>query len=205
MTTAIPVAGLTKVQAMPTPRNYKAEYQRRIANAAKRGLSKSQARGHARIGEAPIKPRRKISSDAQLEIAIRLLRKGESQRRSAREAGVPVERFRRFLTDNGLATKAGRNWKLTDKRQRRMIVISNGHWENRTLRDFDEASRNGKYLNTVRKFLRSNDRELLLPFEGQAVFDAQGKSHVLETDPNILYELDHAGGENFEDVYKLIV
>ena len=189
---------------MTKKRNYKAEYQRRKISAAKRGLSVSQARGHARIGEAPIKPRQKVTSDPKMELALKLFRNGKSQKDAAREARVSLERFKRFLTDNDLVTKAGRKWKLADQRKRRMIVISKGDWENRTLRDFEQASRNGKFLNTVRKFLQTNDQELLLPFEGQSVIDAQGKAHIFETDPNILYELDHAGGENFEDVYKLV-
>lgn len=190
---------------MKKQRDHKAEYQRRIANAAKRGLSRSQARGHTKIGEAPIKPRALVASDERLEAALKLLRQKQSQARAAREAGVSVERFRRFLADNSLATKAGGKWKLGDNRKRRMIVISKGDYENRILRDFDEASRNGKYLNAVRKFLRTNDPDNSAPFVGNAVRDAKGTAHVFETDPNTLYALDHAGGENFHDVYKLIV
>jgi hypothetical protein len=174
---------------MPIQRNYKAEYQRRIANAAKRGLSRSQARGHARAGEASIKAAI-VKSDDRLEAALKTLRAIGNQGRAAKAAGVSVERFRRFLQSNALASRQGRQWKFNDQRTRRMTVISEGDARQRTLRDFDQASLNGKYLNAVAAFLDSNDAELLHPFTDQSVIDDKGRAHPLETNPNTLYRLN---------------
>lgn len=187
---------------MPRQRDYKTEYQRRIANAAKLGLSRSQARGHARAGETAIRPK-PVESDERLEAALKLLRQTGIQGRAAKEAGVSAERFRRFLRSNSLAERQGRQWQITDNRTRRMTVISDGEASEVTLRDFEQASLNGKHLAAAGAFLRTNDIDLLRPFGGQSVIDAKGQAHPLETDPNALYRLAHAGSEVFHEVYRL--
>lgn len=187
---------------MAHQRDYKAEYRRRIANAAKRGLTRSQARGHARSGEKPLRAKA-IKSDDGLEAALKLLRKIGNQGRAAKEAGVSAERLRRFLRENSLAERRGRRWQITDSRSRRMTVISAGEAREITLSDFDQASLNGKHLAAVGAFLRTNDIDLLRPFDSQSVIDAKGKAHPLETDPNALYRLAHAGSEVFHEVYRL--
>lgn len=187
---------------MARQRDYKAEYQRRIANAAKRGLSRSQARGHARAGESAIKPKA-VKSDERLEAALKLLRQTGSQGRAAKEAGVSVERFRRFVRSYSLAARQGRQWHITDNRPRRMTVVSDGEALELTLRDFEQASLNGRHLAAVGAFLRTNDIDLLRPFEGQFVIDADGQAHPLETDSDALYRLAHAGSEVFHEIYRL--
>lgn len=188
---------------MARKRDFKAEYQRRIANALKRGLSRSQARGHAKAGEKPIRAK-PVQSDARLEDALKLLRQTGNQSRAAKDAGVSAERFRRFLRSNGLAERQGRQWRITDNRTRRMTVITSGDAVELTLRDFEQASLNGKHLAAVGAFLRTNDADLLAPFIGQAVIDAAGIAHPLETDPNTLFRLAAAGGEVFHAIYRLI-
>jgi len=189
---------------MSRQRNYKAEYQRRLARAAARGLSRSQARGHARAGEAALRGSRTIKSDDRLETALKALHRIGKQASAAKEAGVSSERLRRFLRENALAERRGRKWHITDRRLRRMTVISKGEARELVLGGHDEASRNGRHLAAVQQFLRSNDHELLLPFEGQAVTDAKGKPHPLETDPNALHRITSAGGEVFHEVYRLV-
>ena len=184
-------------------RDYKAEYQRRLARAAVRGLSRSQARGHARSGEAPIRFRPERDRE-NLEAALKALRQTGKQSDAARSAGISTERFRRFLRENSLAERRGRSWKITDERLREMRVISRGVEKTRTFRGFDQASLNGRHLAAVSQFRTSNIIELLLPFEGLSVLDARGKSHPLETDPNTLHRLASAGSEVFHDVYRLI-
>jgi hypothetical protein len=188
---------------MPKQRDYKREYRQRIERAAARGLTRSQARGHARSGEAPIRPRTERNRDS-LEAALRALRQSGNQSDAARSAGISTERFRRFLRANSLAERRGKSWVFADNRKRQMPVISGGVVKTRTLRGFDQASLNGRHLAAVRHFLSSSKIEFLLPFEGLSVIDARGKSHPLETDPNVLHRLASAGSEVFHDVYRLI-
>jgi hypothetical protein len=186
-------------------RDFKKEYQRRIANAAKRGLSRSQARGHARAHEAPARPRRQPIHDDRLEAALRGLRHSGNQITAAKSVGIAPERFRRFLRENVRIEGRGRSLKIRDDRLRRMSVISGGEIRDLTLRGFDQASLNGEYLNAVRSFLSSNDIELLSPFAGRAVIDAKGQAHPFETDPNTLHRLAAAESELFTDIYRLIL
>ena len=188
---------------MPKQRDYRREYRQRIERAAARGLTRSQARGHARSGETPIRPRPERDRD-NLEAALRALRQTGKQSDAARSAGISTERFRRFLRENSFAERRGRSWVFTDNRERRMIVISDGIATTRTFCGFDQASLNGRHLAAVGQFVRSNRIELLMPFEGLSVIDARGKSHPLETDPNVLHRLASAGSEVFHDVYRLI-
>jgi hypothetical protein len=85
-----------------------------------------------------------------------------------------------------------------------MTVITEREVKSLTFDDFEQRSVNGRYLAAVQHFLRSNDVELLKPFEGRAVIDARGRTHQLETDPNALHRLASAGSEVFHEVYRLV-
>ncbi|HEX4738684.1 MAG TPA: hypothetical protein VH331_14095 [Allosphingosinicella sp.] len=189
---------------MARRRDYKAEYERRLARAAAKGLSRSQARGHARAGEAPIRTRKPIKGEDRLEAALKALRRTGKQGDAAKEAGVSPERLRRFLRENALAERRGRRWQITDQRLRHMRVLTAGQSKMLRISGFDQASVVGSHLAAVRRFLETNDIAELEPFKGRSVKDAAGKSHPLETDPNSLYRLAAAGGEGFEQVYRLI-
>ena len=187
---------------MVNKRNYKAEYARRLANAAKRGLTRSQGRGHARHNEAPIQPPK---FDARLEAALKVLQKKGNRAEAARAVNIAPERLRRFLRENVQIEGRGRSFKIIDNRSREMLVLSEGTASQRLLRGYDQASLNGKYLSAVKSFLNSNIIEYLRPFEGQSVVDAKGKTYPLETDPNQIYRLASGANENFTDIYRLVL
>ena len=189
---------------MAKTRNHKAEYERRIANAAKRGLSRSQGRGHARSNEVSVRAK-PILSDDKLEAALKLLRQTGHQGAAAKQAGVAPERFRRFLRHNALAVRSGREWHITDNRPRRMTVITEGDSKDLTLDGFEQSSLSGKHSAAVGAFLNSNDIDLLRPFEGRSVRDVDGKTHPLETDPNRLHRMAAQGDEIFHEIYRLII
>lgn len=189
---------------MAGPRDYKAEYQRRIANAARRGMSRSQARGHAKAGEKAIRTRRPVNGD-QLENALKAYRKTGRQTDAARSVGVSVELLRRYLRENVSIKRRGRTLVIDDNRAREMTVVSKGRVFKAILPSHDAASVNGEYLSAVRAFLLSNEPSPLRKFEGRSVVDTAGKSHPFETDPNILYQLAAAGTELFHNVYRLIL
>ncbi len=189
---------------MAKKRNYKAEYERRIANAARRGLSRSQARGHAKAGEATIRPLRPVDRN-RFELAIKAYRQSGRQIEAARSVGISVEKLRRYLRENVSIKRRGRTLVIDDNRAREMTIISKGQVSRAILPNFDAASVNGEYLSAVRAFLLSNEPSPLLKFEGRSVVDAAGKSHPFETDPNTLYRLAATGTEVFHNVYRLII
>lgn len=189
---------------MTRKRDYKAEYERRIANAARRGLSRSQARGHAKAGEKSIRPPRTTDS-VRFENALKAYRKTGRQIDAARSVGVSVELLRRYLRENVSVKRLGRTLVIGDSRAREMTVVSKGRVFKAILPNFDAASVNGEYLSAVRAFLLSNDPSHLRQFEGRSVTDTAGKTHPFETDPNTLYRLAAAGTELFHNVYRLIL
>jgi hypothetical protein len=190
-------------ESLPRVRDYRAEYQNRLERAAARGLSRSQARGHARHHEVPVRPRSAMASDARLEAALRELHKRGNLTEAAKLVGVSSERVRRFVRENGYAERAGKGWRVTDTRRPQMRTFSEGEEKFLVLRDRDQASINGVFLNAVRKFTRSNKYDLIRPFIGTSIIDAKGKAHPLETDPNALHELASVQ-DNYVDVYRLV-
>ena len=190
---------------MAKKRNFKREYERRIANAARRGLSRSQARGHAKAGELPLRAKPISTADVapQIQDAIKEIRRSGNLTQAARSARIAPERLRRFLRENDLITRNGRKWTVTDNLKWHVTVISDGDYHEVTLSSFEQASLNGKHQAAVNAFKISNDIELLLPFAGQSVTDANGKTYPLETSPNILHRLLNAGSEVFHEIYRL--
>lgn len=185
-------------------RNYASEYRRRIERALTKGLSRSQARGHAKPGEAWIKPKRAKADTVPLEAALKSLHANGNLQRAARDNHISAERFKKYLADRGLARRVGRRWQITDRRRREMTVLSAGRAQNLILKDFENASLNGRHLAAVGQFLVSNDTQLLASFEGLSVIDASDIPHIFETDPNILYRIAQSGSEVYEQVYRLI-
>ena len=187
------------------PRDYRAEYARRIGRGAMRGLSRSQARGHPRQTEAPLRIKMPAFS-RQLEAGLRAIKSGQSLSEAARSVHVAPERLRRYLAASGIAEKRGGRWTVgpDDTRIRQMLLYSQGApmVVNVTPAEADII---GRYMAAVGRFLESNDPAYLDPFVGEAVTDTAGHRYPLETDPNALYRLDASGGETFEDVYRIVV
>ena len=184
-------------------RDFKKEYQRRIANAARRGLSRSQARGHAKAGEVSIRSKRPIDRD-RLENALKAYRRSGRQIDAARSVGVSVELLRRYLRENVSIKRRGRTLLIDDNRPREMTIYSRGEKTTAILPSFDAASVNGEFLNAVKAYILIGDESLLHRFEGRSVIDTSGKEHPFETDLNILHRLYSAGTEPFHNIYRLL-
>ena len=187
------------------PRDFKAEYARRIARGLNAGLTRSQARGHPAKAEKPVRKRKAPAAlGRKFEKAVRALRAGESQRAAARAAGISVERFRRHIYANNIANREGSRWVMVDNRARRVPTIYRGEFKAVTVQGFDEASRAGKYHNAVGHFVRTNDYDAIEPFEGQGLTDHKGRFHPFETDPNELHRYATADNPAFHEIYQII-
>ena len=188
--------------AMTRKRDHKAEYRRRLDRGRARGLTRSQARGHARAQEARLRVKSgKI--DLRLERALRELRRTNNQVAAAKEAGVSPERFRRFLREHKLAERKGRVWEITDKRPRDMTALTTRGAIDLKLPGYETASLVGQHNAAVKTFLDTNEISHLQPFEGRTIKDTSGRTYVLETRPNVIRRLD-ASGETFEQIYPIV-
>jgi len=189
---------------MAQKRDYKAEYQRRIASGLKRGLSRSQARGHPAITELPAKQKLIPSPDRQLEAGLRQLRKGQSQKAAAEFAGISQERFRRFIYGHGLAERQHGEWVMTDGRPRRVSTIHRGEQKALTVGRYSEAEKAGRYSDAVGVFVRTNDLSVLEPFDGDGLTDHKGRFYLFETDPNALHRLAAQDTPAFHEIYQIV-
>jgi len=86
-----------------------------------------------------------------------------------------------------------------------MLVYSKGEEYSIIVGHMRHASRIGRYMSAVSKFLRSNDPAHLKPFIGKTVTDENGKIYIFETNPNALYRIAASGGETFEQIYRIII
>ena len=190
---------------MARKRDYKAEYQRRIARGLASGLSRSQARGHPKAGETLVRTGLKTPEpDASLEAAVKLLREGKSQAAASKAVGVSSNRLRRFTYGHKLAERVGREWVITDERPRRVRTLTRGQVKTVTVPDFDEASKAGSYWNAAGQFVRTNEVEHIQPFMGDGLTDTKGRFLPFETEPNELHRIAAMDMPPFHEIYQII-
>ena len=188
-------------------RDHKSEYARRVRLAAERGLSRSQARGHPKPGEAAVSKRQLQYpiEDSRLQLGLKLLRQGRPLTKVAKEIHVSPERLRNYGGRKKAIEKRGRRWVVRHDLPRRVLIYSAGQELAITVGDFETASLVGRYMAHVRWFLESNNRAHLKSFAGKSVKDIDGDSYPLLTDPNALYALAHASETSFEQIYRIVV
>lgn len=185
-------------------RDYRAEYQRRIERGLAKGLSLSQARGHPKAGEKPVRKPIPIP-DKQFQISLKELRSGSSLAEAAKQIRVSPERFRNQAKALGAIRKHRGRWTVKKSLPREMLVYTEGQEQKITVSQYREASKLGRYMAAVGRFLNTNDIDHLKGFVGRWVKDREKKRYPLETDPNALYRLAITGSESFEQVYRVVV
>lgn len=179
-------------------RDYRAEYARRIARGRSRRVPRTAARGHGRAAAWSYEP--------GLEEALKAIRDGESLSRAADHAHVAPERLRWYLEASGVAERRGRRWTIgRDDRVRELPIYSRGRAEVVRFRGYEQASLAGAYLEAVRRFQETNEREVLAPFAGKGLTDLTGRFHPFEVRPNELYRLTIAGLEPVDQIYRIVL
>ena len=68
-----------------------------------------------------------------------------------------------------------------------------------------QASRIGRFMAAVGRFLRTNDIKHLKPFLGKRTRDKGGNYYPFETDPNALYRLALSDSDSFEQIYRIVI
>jgi hypothetical protein len=183
-------------------RNYAKEYLIRIARGLAGGKSRSQARGHARAVDLPSNSGpQPFKRSEPLEDALKLMRKGVSQKEAARQAGVSAETLRRFQKANTVSRREGRRWLIADTRPVSVVMATRGKIRSVTV-SHDAASDISHHWIAINHFLETNSPTHLAAFVGKGLRDSKGVFHPFETRPNVLWKLDSAGELSFIDIYR---
>jgi hypothetical protein len=180
-------------------RNYRAEYQRRVAKALTAGKSRSAGRGHPRAADLP-KTEAPIDRASRLEKALDRMKRGASQNAAAVAEGVSTEKLRLYRLQNTTSQRQGRTWAIFDLRPQAYRLASGGKVKIVTVAR-NEGTEVSAYWHAVNNFLRWNDRKYLGPFIGKGVRDVANRFHQFETGPNVLRKMEAVGDLNFIDIY----
>jgi hypothetical protein len=186
-------------------RNYHEEYLIRKARGLAAGKSVSQARGHARAADLPSNASpQSFKRSEPLEDALKLMKKGVSQKEAAKQAGVSAERLRRFQKGNTTSRREGRRWVIVDTRPVSVVMATRGKMRGVTV-SHDAASDNSRHWIAINHFLETNSPTHLAAFVGKGLRDSRGIFHPFETRPNVLRKLDDVGELSFVDIYRQTV
>jgi hypothetical protein len=188
-------------------RDFKAEYARRKNQGLAKGLTLSQVRGHPKAGEKTISSRAPPVAwpDRLKQFFLSDLRQNRNLREAAKRAGVSPERAKREALAQNAIVKTRRRWVVNPTLPRQTLIYSRGRARTIIVGDFETASLIGKYMNAVKSFRDTQDRNILVPFEGVEVTDIKGRSYRLTTDPNSLYRLTTTTDETFEQIYRIVI
>src|SRR3954468_12466874 len=89
-------------------RNYRAEYESRVARGLANGRTRSQARGHPRAAERHVSTKAaERKPDRRLLEGLKTLREVRNLGDAARRAGVAPERLRHFVRKLDFVEKRG--------------------------------------------------------------------------------------------------
>lgn len=184
-------------------RDYGAEYRRRMALGKANGLSRSQARGHARPGEIRRKTLTIADPSDPRERALERVKAGMTRKAAAKSEGVSLKTLRRYLKENTTVKRKGGKLIITDRRPVMVLILSldnpNPYWVPVHKK---AASKIGHHWNAIDKFIKTNKVSHLKPYKDRGVFDANRKYHPWETRPNILRKLESIGELSFINMYR---
>jgi hypothetical protein len=192
---------------MARKRDFQAEYTRRKALAAERGLSLSQARGHPRRGETGIAALKRLGTllpgrDRTLEqyyaVVADLREEGWSLRQAAAVEDISPRTVWRLNAEHGLISKQDRitkHGKLVFDRYtfpdpfRMHLLTSDGVPHPQVPLDKRYISLVARYWNAVDKAMQGDAQALrdLQAYAHRPIYDVEGHRYQLQTDLNALF------------------
>jgi hypothetical protein len=186
-------------------RNYAKEYLIRKARGLAAGKSLPQARGHARAADLPSSASpQPFRRSEPLEDALKLIKKGVSQKEAAKQAGVSPETLRRFQKLNTTSQRVGRRWVIVDTRPVSVVMATRGKMRTVTV-SHDASSDISRHWIAINHSLETNNPSHLAAFVGKGLRDTSSAFHPFETRPNVLRKLDSVGELSFVDIYRQTV
>ncbi len=131
------------------------------------------------------------------------MRERKSLSRASEEFGISPETAQSHIRS---AIKKKRNrWvaKKHDRIQRQMVINEKGESKSIIVINSKDASLIGKYHNAVKQFLQTGDESLLKPFKNESIKDSRGRKHLLETNPQALFDIAEAREDaEFFEIYE---
>lgn len=196
---------LRATPAVPRPKSRKDRAKPRKPTTRRmtaRGAS-GGGRRRATTGKKPTKRVQRPTLDPRFEPAIKEMNRGQSMTAAARAAGVPRYQLQNYLTQQRLASRKRGRWVAKDKRPRRVPVMTRGRIRVVIVPSYDEAQLAGEHWHRAGEFVRTNDIELIKPFQGKSVQAVSGRRYPLETDPNALHRIAAMDSPPFHEIYEI--
>lgn len=144
----------------------------------------------------------KFKREKSLKVLSAMRKEKLSLSKASKISGISPKTVIR--STNALKSVNGK-WRVKafDRIPRVMAINEDGRETWIAISDSRTASIIGKYHNAVKKFYETGDTTFLKPFEGKAIKDADGNTHILETDPDRLYAIaEGREDEEFYSIYK---
>jgi hypothetical protein len=129
-----------------------------------------------------------------LKVLARMRRTGQTLTAAAREEHIDPRTVRKYVGTELHRTKPGR----ADQRRRNMLIPTTLGATPIVVRGSKEASRLGRYMSAVGKYLRTGNIDAVKEFEGQSI-----GGHPLITDEETLTLLAQAGALQLDEIYAL--
>ena len=176
---------------------------RRLKKTRKRSRRRPRVQ-YKRIQKNGVVIKRPRISNVRLERGLRILSETNDITTAARAIRVSPERFKQAAKREGAIRRRRGRWNVVRRLRRQMPIFTDGKQLAITVHS-KAASVIARYNSAVGKFLGTNKPDILAEFVGRSVKDISGKIYTFETDPNALYRLSSAGGEPFEEIYRIVL
>jgi hypothetical protein len=146
---------------------------------------------------------RKAAPDPRLEIAVKEMNRGSSLTEAARSSNLSPKSLQASLKQRRLVRRKADRWIIKDTRPRQVPVITRGRIRVVTVDGYEEARLVGQHYQAAGDFVRTNDIQVIKPFDGQSVRPVKGKPIPLETDPNALHRIAAMDSPPFHEIYEI--